>query len=94
MFSFDYFSSTETADVLYIFVNRVLVATISGRSTEWETCTPYVSLESGEYEIAFLYMKDGSAAGGDDVVYIKNIRFLTPEDVTSPMYIESKCSYR
>ena len=86
----DYLTSTEKgADILHIIVNDEAVYAISGYNEEevWQTCYPWVAQESGEYEVALCYLKDGDTNEGDDTVYIKNLRILDSADITSPTYI-------
>ena len=86
----DYLSSTERgADILYVIVNDQPVYNISGFAEEeiWETCYPWVAQESGTYEIALCYLKDGDTNEGDDTVYLKNLRILNADEITSPTYI-------
>ena len=86
--AFDYFSSTEGgADLLYVLVDGVNINTISGVSTEWKTCYPYVATEDGTYKVTFIYLKDGSEDTADDTVYIKNIRTLEKEEIKDATYI-------
>ena len=84
----DYFASSEqNADNLYILVDRNDVYQISGQSSAWNTCYPWVATETREYEVAFCYYKDGSTNFGDDTVYIKNLRIVDIADVDQPTYI-------
>lgn len=86
--AFDYFASTELgADILYILVDGKDIYTISGESTEWQTCYSYVALEDGEYELAFVYIKDGDTDAGEDTVYLKDLRIISESDIKSAAYI-------
>ena len=84
----DYFASSEQgADILYLLVDRNDIYQISGVSTEWQTCYPFVALEDGEYELALCYLKDASTNTADDTVYIKNLRVEEIKDIDQPTYI-------
>lgn len=84
----DYFASSESgADCLYVLIDRNDVYAISGESTKWNTCYPWVAPADGEYEVAFCYYKDSSDDVGDDTVYIKNLRVVDIADIDVPSYI-------
>ncbi len=87
--AFDYFSSTELYnDQLYVMVDDKDIFRISGiTDSGWETCYAYVAEEAGTYELAFCYIKDTDIIGGDDSVYLKNIRKLAADDIDSETYI-------
>ncbi len=86
--AFDYYSSTELgADILYIVVDGKDIYSISGESTEWDTCYAYVAEEDATYEVGFVYTKDSSDNVGDDTVYLKNLRVVSADDVDRPTYI-------
>lgn len=87
---FDYLTSTEKgADILHVIVNDEAVYAISGYAEveSWETCYPWVAQENGYHEIALCYLKDGDTNEGDDTVYLKNLRIVAAEDISSPAYI-------
>lgn len=84
----DYFASSESGvDSLYVLVDRNDIYQISGESTGWNTCYPWVALEDGEYEIALCYIKDGADDVGDDTVYLKNLRVVDQSEVDVASYI-------
>lgn len=86
--AFDYFASTERgADYLYVLVDRKDIFAISGVATAWQTCFAYVAEESGTYEIAFCYIKDGDSYEGEDTVWLKNLRKVDVEDIESETFI-------
>ncbi len=86
--AFDYFASTEIgADILYVVVDGKDIYTISGESTDWQTCYAFVAEEAATYEVALVYMKDTSNNIGDDTVYLKDLRIVGEADVDSPTYI-------
>ena len=86
--AFDYFASTERgADYLYVLVDKKDIFAISGVATSWQTCYAYVAEESGTYEIAFCYFKDGDSYEGDDTVWLKNLRKVEVEDIDSETFI-------
>ncbi len=87
-FMFDYFSSTDSGyDVLYVLVNGEDIYQISGISSQWRECCPWVATEDGEYDVALVYYKDISDRAGDDVVYLKDFRVVDAKDVTVVSYI-------
>lgn len=84
----DYLASSEqNADILYVLVDRKDIYQISGKSSGWATCYPFVALEDGVYELALCYMKDETVHEGDDVVYLKNLRVETVADIDVPSFI-------
>lgn len=84
----DYFTQTESgADILYILVNGRDIYQISGVSTDWQTCYPYVALEDGTYEVAITYVKDSDTNLGDDTVKLKNMRVVSAESIDVETYI-------
>lgn len=86
--AFDYYASTELGcDILYFVVDGKNMYSISGLGTEWEECYSYVAPEDGTYDIAFIYIKDDDTYEGEDKVYIKNLRVVSVDEVTSPSYI-------
>ena len=86
--AFDYFANTELgADILYIMVEGVNTYRISGISTDWQTCFPYVAVKDGTYKISFVYLKDGDTDAELDTVYLKNFRKVKTDDVTTATYI-------
>lgn len=86
---FDYFSSTDLGeDILYVIVGEKDICRISGVETQgWKSACAYVAQESGEYEIAFLYVKNSVGFAGDDTIYLKNLRAVPSEEVDVPTYI-------
>ena len=84
----DWFADTElSVDVLYILVNGKDIYRISGTSEGWSTCYPYVAVEDGTYNVAFVYLKDSSTDEGEDRVYLKNFRKVDISDIASDTYI-------
>ncbi|MBQ9115887.1 MAG: hypothetical protein IJY04_02580, partial [Clostridia bacterium] len=91
--AFDYFSSTEQgADILYVLVDRDDIYQISGESNEWKSCYTYVALEEGDYEIAFIYLKESSDHIGEDTVYLDNFRIVSVDDIDVASYIPRFCA--
>ncbi len=90
---FDYWSSTEAgSDKLIVLVNGIDIISISGDFNEWRTACAYVALESGTYQVAFVYQKDSDVDGGDDVVYIKDLRVESHEEINTPTYIQREAA--
>ena len=84
----DYFASSEKgADILYVLVDRRDIYQISGESTGWKTCYPFVAPEDGTYELSLCYLKDGTDSVGEDLVYVKDLRVETVADIDVATYI-------
>ena len=78
--TFEYKTSSETSDYLYIRKNGSTHVTLSGTST---TATPYsVTLAANDY-IEFVYVKDDSRSEGEDCAYISNLKIESSEKLTS-----------
>lgn len=90
---FDYFASSELgADMLHIIIDDVQIYQISGESTDWQTCFPYVAIKDGKYTIAVAYIKDSSETAGEDSVYIKNFEICNASDINVASYIPRNCA--
>lgn len=91
--AFDYFSETElSVDYLYVLINGEDTYSISGVSTDWQTCYPFVAETDGTYTVTFIYVKDSYTDVGDDVVYIRNLRVTDVDSVDTPTYISRYCA--
>lgn len=91
--AFDYLAACESGnDILYVLVDRESIYQISGESSGWATCYPYVALEDGEYELAFCYLKDESNDVSDDTVYLRNLRVVSEQSIDVPTYIPRACA--
>ncbi len=91
---FDYFSSTESTDILYVTVDGKDIYSISGMGDHdengkpvWETCCTYVAQYDGWYEVGLTYLKDVSDYSGDDTVYISDLRVVTENEIDVETYI-------
>ncbi len=85
-FVFDYFSSTS--DTLFVLADKNDIYQISGiEDNGWQSCCPWVALEDGTYDIAFVYLKGSNEPSGDDCVYLKNFRVVSAEEVPVTSYI-------
>lgn len=79
--AFDYYLSTELdGDYLYIQVDSVLQAKLSGVSDSWQTFY-YVAQYEGAYQITLTYMKDTSVDEELDSVYLSNLRLESASSV-------------
>ena len=86
--AFDYFASTESgADLLYVLVDGVNINTISGVSTDWQTCYPYVAEKAGTYKVTLIYLKDDSTDTELDTVFIRNVRVAAESAIDTPTYV-------
>lgn len=91
--SFDYLISTEEDyDFLYVMIDGTIIHQLSGIETDWKTCFAYVSDETKSYELTLCYLKDSDGYAGDDMVSIKNLRYLEISDINVPTYIYRYCS--
>lgn len=86
--AFDYKVSCEAltglngyGDALYVYLDGTIICAISGISNTWQTCYAYVPLRAGTYNFSLAYVKDESNSDGDDTVYVKNMRFLSKNDI-------------
>lgn len=85
---FDYLTSTQYGyDVLYVLVEGKDIYTISGETSEWKGCCPWVATEDGVYDVAFVYTKDYADYEGDDAVYLSNFRVVNADEVNVATYI-------
>ena len=92
--AFDYLVSTEKDyDVLYVLIDGVIATRLSGIQSEWDTCYAYVPLEVGEYELQLVYSKDSDSSVGDDIIYVKNMRFINVSEINENMYIQRPAAY-
>ncbi len=81
VFMFDYFTSTEPGnDILYVQVDTVLQAQLSGEAEGWKTFY-YVAAHTGSYQITLTYSKDSSIDVGDDKIYVSNMRLGLAEEI-------------
>ena len=86
--AFDYFSSCEAQnDIMYVLVNGDDIFQISGTSSTWKSCYPWVAEEDGVYEVALCFMKDEADNVGDDTVYVKNMRVVKEKDINTATYL-------
>ena len=86
--AFDYYASTELgADMLYVVVDGKDTYSISGQSTEWQTCYSFVAPEDATYEVGFVYQKDYSTNYELDTVFLKDLRVVEEKDIDSATYI-------
>lgn len=87
-FAFDYFADTELgADMLYLMVEDTNTYRISGTSTDWDTCYPYVAVKDGEYTVTFIYLKDGDTDTETDTILLRNFRKVDASQVDKATYI-------
>jgi len=91
--TFDYRTSCEDDDRLYVFVDKEIYWSFGGVAEEnvWSTCFAYVPLKAGEHNIAFAYVKDGGSMDGEDTVYIKNMRFVGLNEVVDRTEMKYAC---
>lgn len=90
--AFDYFASSEDYDVLYVTFNGSIVAELSGQSKDWTTQYLYVALEDDTFEVGLCYLKDSSYNGGEDSVFVRNVRIVKEEDIDKETYIFRECA--
>lgn len=84
---FDAAISTESdADFLHVFIDDTLVHSLSGNSSpEWKAYCAYVFTdnEAGKHTLSFSYVKDSSMSGGEDEVWLKNLRIGSQSEIES-----------
>lgn len=101
--AFDYLiSSEEINDEFLLFVDNKNIYTVSGEANSFETCVAFVqecvkTHAAGEdcdcsetHTLAFCYLKSESLDGGDDCVYLSNLRTMSLAELnghSSPVYI-------
>ncbi len=98
VFTFDYFASTETYDILYVIVENSVATSISGQTrgtlgVDDENCFAYVALYDSTYTITITYLKDQSTHTGDDTVYLGNFHIVNENEIDKPTYILREASY-
>ena len=79
--------SEERCDYLYVMLDGVIVKKFSGYACDqWYTTQAYVfkDYEAGEHELAFVFIKDSEKTANDDIVYIKDLRIQSLDDIDSP----------
>ena len=87
---FDYIISCELGiDGAVIIVNGEDIYQMSGvdENPQWKTCYPCVAEEDGTYQVAIVYMKDGSTNDGDDTIYVDNVRVVEQKDIDVDTFI-------
>lgn len=85
---FDYFASSQYGyDIMYVIVENQDIYSISGQSSKWQSCCPWVAKEDGVYEVALVYTKDYADLAGEDTVYVSNFRVVNEEDITVESFI-------
>ncbi len=99
---FDYFTSCEYGnDRLVMIVDGNDICSLTGVNIgdpssleNWEQCCAYVDPrpttapdELVTYEVAFAYIKDTETSEGDDTVYLKNLRVVGVDEITTETYI-------
>ncbi len=84
----DWFTETEKGvDTLFILVDGKDIYQISGVSESWSTCYPFVAKEDGTHKVTFVYVKDSSTDEGADCVYLKKLRTVAINEISTPTYI-------
>ena len=94
---FDAWISTElSADYLYVLVDGRDIHKLSGFKQSWTSYCAYVfnEQEVGKHTISFCFIKDSSGAGGEDEVYIRNLRTGTSADIGAHKEVLSADIYR
>lgn len=87
-FAFDYkASSEEDMDILYLIHDGAIVGTYSGIDEDYQTVYPFVADKDGTYQFDFTFVKDTMAFEGDDIVYLKNFRYVDPADIEDTLFV-------
>lgn len=90
-------STEENADFLHVFIDGNLIHSISGNSEpKWETYCAYVFKdgEAGKHTLSFSFVKDANMSGGEDEVWIKNLRIGTKDEISSVDIIRNAATQR
>lgn len=92
-FAFDYKASCEEdMDILYLVYDSAIIAQFSGVQDEYTSFYPFVAAEAGTYSFAFVYLKDKMASDGDDGVYLKNFRYVDPNEIPETLFVIREAS--
>lgn len=94
--AFDYKTSSESGDTFQVAVYETnsqggigtSILNVSGIADDFVTARNYIALSEGVYEVAFIYFKDSASDGGDDCVYLKNLRVEDRYDSTDPLNVD------
>ena len=95
--AFDYIISSEKGmDAAVVIVNGNDIYQMSGYNDEprWESCYPWVALEDGMYEVAIVYIKDGSGNVAEDTVYIDNLRIVEQSEISVDILIPRQAALK
>lgn len=85
---FDYFASSQYGyDVMYVIVEDQDIYTISGQSSKWNECCPWVAKKDGVYDVSLVYQKDYADYEGEDTVYVSNFRVVDKDEVGVESFI-------
>ncbi len=95
---FDGAISTEAqGDFLHVFMDGNLIHSLSGNpEPKWEKYCAYVFKdgEAGKHTLSFSYVKDSSMSGGEDEVWIKNLRLGSQSEISSVDIIRNAATKR
>lgn len=83
---FDYYVSSEDYDKFYVMVDGGYAHSLSGAfNSAWKTCTAYTFDETlvGKHQVTLIYYKDSETSAGDDIVKIRNLRFVDMEELNN-----------
>ena len=81
---FDAWVSTElSADYLYVLMDGNVIHKISGVIDKWQTYCAYVfeDGDAGKHTLSLCYIKDTDSSGGEDEIWLRNLRFGTKSDI-------------
>lgn len=86
--AFDYkVSSQKNDDYLVLYLNGVSVKTFTGEE-DWQSFALPLE-EGGNYDIQFVYWKNGARSGGDDIACIDNVRVLSGEEAQAALALNA-----
>ena len=81
---FEYKTSCEAYDVLYVIIDDMVMWQFSGVMSEWKTCYAYVSKDHvTTHRLGLLWVKDREGKEGDDTVKIRNVRLAHHDEIAS-----------
>lgn len=90
----DYKASCEDGDMLGIFLDGKRLCQMSGNDKSFKTQYIYVAGKADEkISVEFFFYKDEKTSMYDDTIYIRNIRFLEINELTTKFQVIRQAAY-
>lgn len=89
--AFDYWMQMEAGyDEVYVQIDGVIQHILSEDRVNpvWKTCYAYAVPKTGTYQITILFNKDEQYNFGLDNIFIRNMRFLSANEVETDLYVK------